>query len=174
MIVFLSLIINVVTFLESRCNNYVSNGNSHGLMQIHTDTAVFIWNKYQKKFGVLSKITNKTIIKHLLYNPIINLETGKQYLLFLSYNNKTFIEFINAYNTGNWSSNKSNENHFYIKEFKVIVGKKYNYLENLYNGNKSEFRKEFLEVSILPTILYSFRLARIQLLLRQYSMLMSR
>lgn len=168
MIVFLSLIINVLTFMESRCNNYVSNGNSHGLMQIHTDTAVFIWNKYQKKFGVLSKITNKTIIKHLLYNPIINLETGKQYLLFLSYNNKTFVEFINAYNTGNWSSNKSNENHFYIMEFKIVVGKKYNYLESLYNEDKSEFRRQFLDVSILRTILYSFRLVYIQPLLRQY------
>ena len=152
--VILSLIINVITFLESRNNNYLSNGNSHGLMQIHNNTAVFIWNNNKKKYGFLSEITNKKIIKHLLYIPILNLETGRDYLLFLSKQNKTFVEFVNAYNTGNWSSKKSDSNHFYISEFKKVVGKKYIFLENLYNSDKKAFRKEFLEGIILPTILF--------------------
>ena len=152
--VILSLIINVITFLESRNNNYLSNGNSHGLMQIHNNTAVFIWNNNKKKYGFLSEITNKKIIQNLLYIPILNLETGRDYLLFLSKQNKTFVEFVNAYNTGNWSSKKSDSNHFYISEFKKVVGKKYIFLENLYNSDKKAFRKEFLEGIILPTILF--------------------
>lgn len=152
--VILSLIINVLVFLESRNNNYLSNGNSHGLMQIHNNTAVFIWNNNKQKYGILSKITNKQVIKHLLYIPYLNIETGRDYLLFLSKTNKTFVEFINAYNTGNWSSKKADSNYFYINEFKKVVGRKYSFYENLYNSDKKAFRKEFLEGIILPTILF--------------------
>ena len=152
--VILSLIINTIMFLESRNNNYLSNGNSHGLMQIHSNTAVFIWNNNKQKYGVLSKITNKKIIKHLLYIPYLNIETGRDYLIFLSKQNKTFVEFVNAYNTGNWSSKKKDSNHFYINEFKKVVGKKYSFYEELYNRDKKTFRKEFLEGIILPTILF--------------------